>query len=392
MIEERLRTVGLDPQARTVRQFLYLVEEILGFPRHLSQHVGGFVISSGSLSDLVPVENAAMEDRTVIQWDKYDLEALGLLKIDVLALGMLTAIRKTLAYVNDFRQLDGRQKLTVASVPAEDPATYRMLQKADSVGVFQVESRAQMTMLPRLKPQCFYDLVIEVAIVRPGPIQGNMVHPYLRRRAGTEEVSYPSPQIRKVLSRTLGVPIFQEQVIELAMVAAGFSAGEADQLRRAMAAWRRRGGLEKFERKLIDGMAERGHSREFADRIFQQIQGFGEYGFPESHAASFALLAYISAWLKCHEPAAFCCGLLNSLPMGFYSPSQLVQDVARHGVEVRGVDVQCSGWDFRLEGPAQAVSGYARPQAALRVGLRQVKGLHQASWRTSCGTPAIPGH
>jgi error-prone DNA polymerase len=367
-LEARCAAAGVDPGAPVIQQFLALVRQILGFPRHLSQHVGGFVISRGPLSELVPVENAAMAERTVIQWDKNDLEALGLLKVDVLGLGMLTAIRKTLSHLNDF--LDTH--LELATIPPEDPAVYRMLQQGDSVGVFQVESRAQMSMLPRLKPACFYDLVIEVAIVRPGPIQGDMVHPYLRRRQGLEPVSYSSEAVRGVLERTLGIPIFQEQVIELAMVAAGFSAGEADQLRRAMAAWQRRGGLEHFEHKLIQGMLERGHAREFAERIFQQIQGFGEYGFPESHAASFALLVYVSAWLKCHHPAAFCCGLLNSLPMGFYSASQLIQDVSRHGVDVRPVDVQHSEWDHRLEPDA-------RGKPALRLGLRLAKGLREAA-------------
>ncbi len=376
-IPDRLRAAGLDPDSRVAEQFLYFVNEILGFPRHLSQHVGGFVISRGPLAQLVPVENAAMEDRTVIQWDKDDLEALGLLKVDVLALGMLTAIRKALTALNEYRGT----ALTVPKIPAEDPATYHMLQQGDSIGVFQVESRAQMSMLPRLKPQHFYDLVIEVAIVRPGPIQGDMVHPYLRRRQGTEPVHYPSEGVRKVLERTLGVPIFQEQVIELAMVAAGFSAGEADQLRRAMAAWKKRGGLEVFEQKLIDGMLARGHDKAFAERVFMQIKGFGEYGFPESHAASFALLVYVSAWLKCHEPAAFYCGLLNSLPMGFYSPSQLIQDAERHGIEVRDIDVCVSAWSHTLEVPNaprnNRGNGNERHQGALRLGLRMVKGLNE---------------
>lgn len=365
-IPERLRAAGLDPESQVAEQFLYFVNEILGFPRHLSQHVGGFVISRGALAQLVPVENASMEDRTVIQWDKDDLEALGLLKVDVLALGMLTAIRKAL---NSIEHYSGR-RLTLQQIPAEDPDTYRMLQAGDSVGVFQVESRAQMAMLPRLKPQHFYDLVIEVAIVRPGPIQGDMVHPYLRRRKGLEPVHYPSDGVRQVLERTLGVPIFQEQVIELAMVAAGFSAGEADQLRRAMAAWKKRGGLAVFEQKLIDGMQARGHDKAFAERVFKQIQGFGEYGFPESHAASFALLVYVSSWLKRHEPAAFYCGLLNSLPMGFYSPSQLIQDAKRHAIEVRPIDVQHSRWDHTLEVRADKT-------AALRLGLRMVKGFQE---------------
>ncbi len=376
-LEARLENAGLDPKSQVVVQFLTLVNEVLGFPRHLSQHVGGFVISRGPLAQLVPVENAAMEDRTVIQWDKDDLEALGLLKVDVLGLGMLTAIRKALEVLNAHRGTD----LRVATIPPEDPETYRMLQKGDSVGVFQVESRAQISMLPRLKPQQFYDLVIEVAIVRPGPIQGDMVHPYLRRRQGIEDVTYPSEGVRRVLERTLGVPIFQEQVIELAMVAAGFSGGEADQLRRAMAAWKRRGGLEHFEQKLVDGMLARGHDQDFAERVFRQIQGFGEYGFPESHAASFALLVYISSWLKRHEPASFYCGLLNSLPMGFYSPSQLVQDAKRHGLEVEPLDVQQSGWDHRLSPEIAEPCERLTSRPALRLGLRMVKGLSEESGR-----------
>ena len=363
-IPERMRAAGLDPDSRVAAQFLYFVEAIIGFPRHLSQHVGGFVISRGPLAQLVPVENAAMNERTVIQWDKDDLEALGLLKVDVLALGMLTAIRKTFDAIHAYKGTE----FSIQKVPAEDPETYHMLQRGDSVGVFQVESRAQMAMLPRLKPQHFYDLVIEVAIVRPGPIQGDMVHPYLRRRQGLEPVHYPSKGVQNVLERTLGVPIFQEQVIELAMVAAGFSAGEADQLRRAMAAWKKRGGLQHFEQKLIDGMQARGHDKAFAERVFKQIQGFGEYGFPESHAASFALLVYVSSWLKCHEPAAFYCGLLNSLPMGFYSPSQLIQDARRHGIEIHGIDATRSKWAHTLEGPQHP---------ALRLGLRMVKGLKE---------------
>ena len=365
---QRFTASGLDPKSPLAEQFLYLVNEVLGFPRHLSQHPGGFVISRGPLAQLVPVENASMDERTVIQWGKDDLEALGLLKVDVLGLGILTAIRKSLDLLNAYRGTS----LSVSTIPPEDPATYRMLQTGDSVGVFQVESRAQMTMLPRLKPQHFYDLVIEVAIVRPGPIQGDMVHPYLRRRQGLEPVHYSNEAVRKVLERTLGVPIFQEQVIELAMVAAGFSAGEADQLRRAMAAWKHRGGLEHFEQKLINGMLARGHDRAFAERVFKQIKGFGEYGFPESHAASFALLVYISAWLKRHEPAAFYCGLLNSLPMGFYSPSQLIQDAKRHDIEVLPVDVQQSAWDHGLK--ATRVE-QREQQGTLQLGLRLIKGL-----------------
>jgi len=380
VLEARCRDAGVDPEGQVVQQFLALVQAILGFPRHLSQHVGGFVISRGPLAELVPIENAAMDERTVIQWDKDDLDALGLLKVDVLGLGMLTAIRKALGHIDAFRGT----AYTVSTIPPEDPETYRMLQRGDSVGVFQVESRAQMAMLPRLKPSNFYDLVIEVAIVRPGPIQGDMVHPYLRRRQGLEPVTYSNDAVRGVLQRTLGIPIFQEQVIELAMVAAGFSAGEADQLRRAMAAWRRRGGLEHFEAKLIDGMLARGHDRAFAERVFEQIKGFGEYGFPESHAASFALLVYVSAWLKRHEPAAFYCGLLNSLPMGFYTPSQLIQDAARHGIEVRPVCVQASGYDHALETcdhPPRPLYPLVNVQGALRLGLRLVKGLGEAAAR-----------
>jgi error-prone DNA polymerase len=352
----------------TVRHLLERVRELVGFPRHLSQHVGGFVIAAEDLSRWVPVENAAMPDRTVIQWDKEDLEALGLLKVDVLSLGMLTAIRKALTHVSESL---GRP-FTLADIPPEDPEVYAMLQRADSIGVFQVESRAQMTMLPRLRPKNYYDLVIQIAIVRPGPIQGDMVHPYLARKAGREPVSYPSPAVKKVLERTLGVPIFQEQVMQLAMVAAGFTAGEADQLRRAMAAWHRKGGLEPFEKRLLDGMRERGYEERFARQIYRQIQGFGEYGFPESHSASFALLAYASAWLKCHHPAAFACALLNSQPMGFYGPSQIIQDTRRHGVEVRPIDVRYSAHDCTLEPPDAS-----RP--ALRLGLRLVNGLSVAA-------------
>jgi error-prone DNA polymerase len=370
---ERIREAGLDPEAPVTARLVALVGALLGFPRHLSQHVGGFVISRGPLSRLVPIENAAMAERTVIQWDKDDLDALGLLKVDVLALGMLTAIRKALALVSE---REGRD-FTMADVPAEDPATYEMAGHADTVGVFQIESRAQMSMLPRLKPVTFYDLVIQVAIVRPGPIQGDMVHPYLRRRRGEEPVVYPGPEAESVLRRTLGVPIFQEQVIQLAMVAAGFSAGEADALRRAMAAWKRKGGLEPFERRLIDGMRQRGYPEDYARRIFEQIKGFGEYGFPESHAASFALLAYVSAWLKRHHPAAFTCALLNSQPMGFYAPAQLVADARRHGVAVRPAAADRSRWDCTLE-PADDGAPQAGAAPALRLGLRLVKGLSRA--------------
>ena len=368
--DSRVLEAGLDPDSPVMRRLLYLVKELIGFPRHLSQHVGGFVISNTPLYKLVPIENAAMPDRTVIQWEKDDLEELGLLKVDVLGLGMLTAIRRSFDLIRDFK---GTQ-YTLASVPAEDPCVYDMICEGDTMGVFQIESRAQMAMLPRLKPRCYYDLVIEVAIIRPGPIQGDMVHPYLRRRNGEEAVDYPSDAVKGVLQRTLGVPIFQEQVMQLAVVAAGFTPGEADQLRRAMAAWKRRGGLGGFEEKLISGMRERGYKEEFARQIFRQIEGFGEYGFPESHSASFALLVYVSSWLKCHEPAAFTCALLNSQPMGFYSASQLVQDVQRHGVQVRAVDINHSLWDCSLEPDDEG-------NASLRLGFRMVKGLSEVAGR-----------
>jgi error-prone DNA polymerase len=364
----RVVEAGLDPASPVIRRLLYLVRQLIGFPRHLSQHVGGFVISRGPLSELVPVENATMKDRTVIQWEKDDLEDLGLLKVDVLGLGMLTAIRRSFDLIRQF----GGREYSLAAVPAEDPAVYDMICDGDTMGVFQIESRAQMAMLPRLKPRNYYDLVIEVAIIRPGPIQGDMVHPYLRRRNKQEKVVYPSEEVRAVLQRTLGVPIFQEQVMQLAVVAAGFTPGEADRLRRAMAAWKRRGGLGPFEEKLIRGMRERGYSEKFARQIFRQIEGFGEYGFPESHSASFALLVYVSCWLKRHEPAAFTCALLNSQPMGFYSASQLTQDLRRHGVEVRPVDVNHSDWDCSLE---QREDG----TAAMRIGLRQIKGLSESA-------------
>ncbi len=364
---ERLIDAGLDPESPMVRRLTDCVHALIGFPRHLSQHVGGFVIARGRLDELVPVENAAMPERTVIQWDKDDLDAMGLLKVDVLALGMLTALRRSLALLSAWQ---GRPMMGLADIPQEDPAVYAMLSRADSIGVFQVESRAQMTMLPRLRPRCFYDLVVEVAIVRPGPIQGGMVHPYLEARARAargEAIDYPRPcrpvaaesaaphasdGVRRVLERTLGVPIFQEQVMQLAVVAAGFTPGEADQLRRSMGAWRRQGELEKYRAQLLDGMAARGYDSAFAQRLCDQIQGFGSYGFPESHAASFALLVYFSAWLKCFHPAAFLCGLLNSQPMGFYSPSQLIQDARRHGVEVRAPDVAFSAYDCTLEAPS----------------------------------------
>jgi error-prone DNA polymerase len=368
---DRIRASGFDPDDPVIARLIALTAEILGFPRHLSQHVGGFVIARGRLDELVPIENAAMPERTVIEWDKDDLDALGLLKVDVLALGMLTAIRRAFRLVNEFGGSSAAAgELEVATVPSEDQAVYDMICRADTVGVFQIESRAQMSMLPRLKPRNFYDLVIEVAIVRPGPIQGEMVHPYLRRRSGEEEVTYPSKEVEAVLKRTLGVPIFQEQVMQLAIVAAGFSPGEADRLRRAMAAWKRKGGLEPFQKQLIDGMRAKGYPDSFAEQIFKQILGFGEYGFPESHSASFALLVYTSAWLKHYEPAAFCAALINSQPMGFYAPAQLVRDARAHGVEVRAVDVTISGWDCALERREDD-----RP--ALRLGLRLVKHLSQ---------------
>ena len=389
---ERLREAGFDPDSIVAHQWLALAGALRGFPRHLSQHTGGFVIARDRLTRLVPVENAAMPGRSVIEWDKDDLDALGLLKVDVLALGMLSAIRRALELIGQRRG----QTFRIQDIPAEDPATYEMIARADTVGVFQIESRAQMSMLPRLRPRCFYDLVIEVAIVRPGPIQGGMVHPYLRRRMGLEPVVYPRDEIRPALERTLGVPIFQEQVMQIAMLAAGFSGGEADALRRAMAAWRRKGGLEPFERRVVDGMLARGYQREFAEAIFRQIQGFGEYGFPESHAASFALLVYVSAWIKRHEPAAFLVALLDSQPMGFYAPAQLVRDAREHGIEVRGVDVLASDWNSTLEEPSQAdapadapaaaawvapADGSAidwRAQPAVRLGLNRVRGLSQA--------------
>ena len=367
----QLQELGLDIDSRQGQNFVVLVNEIIGFPRHLSQHVGGFVISSGPLYELVPVENAAMDDRTVIQWDKDDLESLGLLKVDVLALGMLTAIRRSFAYIKQCYQ----QELTIAGITAlvDDPQVYRMLQQADTVGVFQIESRAQMSMLPRLKPQRYYDLVIQIAIVRPGPIQGDMVHPYLKRRNGEEKVEYPSVETESVLARTLGVPIFQEQVIKLAMVAAGFSGGEADQLRRAMAKWQCNGKLMQFKDKLISGMKERGYQQDFAERIFQQICGFGEYGFPESHSASFAVLAYVSAWLKYYFPEAFYLGLLNSYPMGFYSPSQLIQDAQRHQVTINAIDINLSDNEHTMH------FNVVTNKFEIRLGLKLIKGLSQSA-------------
>jgi error-prone DNA polymerase len=384
---ERCAAAGIDPQSPIGQQLLGLVGELLGFPRHLGQHVGGLVITQGPLCEIVPIENAAMEGRTVIEWDKDDLDELGILKVDCLSLGMLTAIHKCF----DLVERHYGRKLTLADVPEGDAGVYKMIRGADTMGVFQIESRAQMSMLPRLQPNKFYDLVIEVAIVRPGPIQGDMVHPYLRRRAGEEEITYPNDAIRAVLEKTLGVPLFQEQAMQLAVVAAGFTPGEADQLRRAMAAWRRPGVIDNFRVKLLEGMRVRGLSAEFAERLFKQIRGFGEYGFPESHAASFALLAYVSAWLKFHYPAAFCVALINSQPMGFYAPAQLVRNAIEHGVEARPIDVNHSRWDCTLENaiatrsvsegvpcgeaPNSHESGY---DGAIRLGLRMVVGLPQA--------------
>ncbi len=376
--ERHVRELGLDPGDATLRLALELARELLGFPRHLSQHVGGFVITRGPLDELVPIENAAMEDRTVIEWDKDDLDALGMLKIDVLALGMLSCIRRAF----DLIARHGGAQLSLATVPAEVPEVYDMLCHADSIGVFQVESRAQMSMLPRLKPKSFYDLVIEVAIVRPGPIQGDMVHPYLRRRTGEEAVAYPSAALEEVLGKTLGVPLFQEQAMRIAIVAAGFTPAEADRLRRAMATFRHTGDIHRFRDQFLAGMAANGYDADFAQRCFHQIEGFGEYGFPESHAASFALLVYVSAWLKCFHPAVFACALLNSQPMGFYAPAQIVRDAAEHGVEIRPVDVNDSAWDATLEPAAGGL--------ALRLGLRQVRGLAAADAARLIAARSLP--
>ena len=369
----RLKEAGLDPDDPLLAKVIELADDLQGFPRHLSQHVGGFVLTKGRLDETVPIGNAAMEDRTFIEWDKDDIDTLGILKVDVLALGMLTCIQKSFEMMEAWYGL----KYCLATLPREDKAVYDMLCRADSVGVFQVESRAQMNMLPRLRPQCFYDLVIEVAIVRPGPIQGDMVHPYLRRRDGTEPEDYPSPhpdfgpvdELRQVLGRTKGVPLFQEQAMKLAMVAAEFTAGELNELRKAMATFRRRGTIGRLEQKMVSRMVERGYDATFAARCFNQIKGFGEYGFPESHAASFAHLVYVSAWLKCHYPEVFVASLLNSQPMGFYAPAQLVRDAREHGVEVRPVDVSFSRWDSTLEAPSRG------ERAAVRLGLREVDGL-----------------
>lgn len=387
--KEMLRTLGacgLDPESQVARQWAALAQTLMGFPRHLSQHPGGFVISRGKLSRLVPIENAAMADRSVVQWDKDDLDALKLLKVDVLALGMLSALRRTLELAGQRRG----QPLRLQDIPEGDTPTYDMICEADTIGVFQIESRAQMSMLPRLRPREYYDLVVQVAIVRPGPIQGGMVHPYLRRRQGKEDIDYPSDKVEGVLSRTMGVPIFQEQVMQIAVVAAGFTPGDADQLRRSMAAWKRKGGVDKYRVKLVGGLLAHGYTLEFAEALFRQVEGFGEYGFPESHAASFALLAYASSWLKRHEPEAFLAALLNSQPMGFYPPAQLVQDARRHGVRVLAADVTVSGWDAALEtAPDDAAPRLAHQHApapdeirpAVRLGLSLIQGLHEDSAR-----------
>ncbi|MGB2986051.1 MAG: error-prone DNA polymerase [Phycisphaerae bacterium] len=366
-VAAQLDALGFDPTDTTIRLLIQVAHEITGFPRHLSQHVGGFVITRGPLCELVPIENAAMKNRTVIEWDKDDIDAMGMLKVDVLGLGMLTCLRKGFELVE---QHHGR-KLTLATIPAEDPAVYDMVCTADTLGVFQIESRAQMTMLPRLKPRCFYDLVIEVAIVRPGPIVGDMVHPYLRRRNGEEPVEYPDEIIKEVLGKTLGVPLFQEQVMALAVKAAGFTPGEAEKLRRAITAWTSKDDIARYPSRFIGGMLHNGYSREFAEWCFKRLRGFSQYGFPESHAASFALLVYASAWLKCYYPAVFAAALLNSQPLGFYAPAQIVRDVRDHGVEVRPVDVNRSDWDCTLEDQGRV----------LRLGMRMVKGLREDNAR-----------
>ena len=371
--DEVLLDRNLDPKNQAIQFTLTLSQQLKGFPRHLTQHVGGFVISEQALCEIVPIENAAMPDRTVIEWDKNDLEAMGMLKIDILALGMLSCIRKALSYVNKKES----SSLSLYNIPAQDPEVYEMICRADTIGVFQIESRAQMSMLPRLRPKCFYDLVIEVAIVRPGPIQGGMVHPYLRRRHGLEPVSYPSETVKNILAPTLGVPIFQEQVMQLAIHAAGFSAGQADQLRRAMASWKRsENALGQFEQRLLSGMNKNGYSLSFARQVFKQILGFGEYGFPQSHAASFAHLVYASCWLKHHKPAQFCAALLNSQPMGYYRPAQLIEDAKKHGVEILPVDIIKSNWDTEVIYPQE--NSNEKKQPSLRLGLRCVKGVSRS--------------
>ncbi|WP_093324734.1 error-prone DNA polymerase [Shimia haliotis] len=372
--DERMREIGLDPTDRRLAQTMDLVHEIIGFPRHLSQHVGGFIMTEGRLDELVPIENASMEDRTVICWDKDDIDSLGILKVDVLSLGMLTCIRKGFDLLARHHGMD----LALATIPPEDPTVYDMLCKADSIGVFQVESRAQMNFLPRMKPRNFYDLVIEVAIIRPGPIQGDMVHPYIRRRNGEETVTFPSDELGEVLGKTLGVPLFQEQAMQIAIIGAGFSPEEADRLRRSLATFKKHGSVSEFHDRFMRGMKKNGYDEEFAARCFSQIEGFGSYGFPESHAASFALLVYASAWIKCHHPGIFACALLNSQPMGFYAPAQIVRDAREHGVEVRAVDINESFWDNVMEPDG-------RGGLALRLGFRQVRRLREedAAWITA---------
>jgi error-prone DNA polymerase len=383
--DDHIRQVGLDPQAPEIRRATAIAEQLIGFPRHLSQHVGGYVLTKRRLDETVPIGNAAMKDRTFIEWDKDDIDALKLMKVDILALGMLTALKRSFEMLPPLP--DGRVITDIADIPQEDEAVYDMLCEADSLGVFQVESRAQMSMLPRLRPRKFYDLVIEVAIVRPGPIQGDMVHPYLRRREGTEKAEFPAPspehgdpdELREVLGKTFGVPLFQEQAMRLAIEAAKFTPDEADGLRRSMATFRADGRLWTYKDMFIEGMSRRGYDPEFAARCFKQIEGFGSYGFPESHAISFAILVYVSAWVKRHHPEVFCASLLNSQPMGFYQPAQLVRDAKEHGVEVRAPDIVSSDWDCTLETPSPPRAGALRTMThrALRLGLRQVKGLRQ---------------
>ena len=367
--DEQLREIGMDPANPSIRRVIDITAQVLGFPRHLSQHVGGMIMTCTWLCEMVPIENASMANRTVIEWDKNDIDALGILKVDCLGLGMLTCLSKAMTLIN--ARAEAPKSLQLWNIPPEDPAVYDMICKADTVGVFQIESRAQMSMLPRLRPRCFYDLVIEVAIVRPGPIQGNMVHPYLRRRNGEEPVSYPSEALRQVLSKTLGVPLFQEQAMKIAIVGAGFSPDEADQLRRAMAAWRRHGAIERFYQRFVEGMLNNGYTRDFAEYCFMQIRGFGEYGFPESHAASFALLVYASSWIKLYYPAEFSCALINSQPMGFYAPAQIVRDARNHGVMVLPTDVNYSTWDCTIE--------LHESKYALRLGYRLIKGLPRSA-------------
>jgi DNA-directed DNA polymerase III PolC len=383
MADTRMRELGLDPTEPRLRQTMALVRELQGFPRHLSQHVGGFIVTEGRLDELVPIENATMEDRTVICWDKDDIDALGILKVDILALGMLTCIRKAFDLIERHHQTD----YSLATLPPEDPAVYDMLCKADSLGVFQVESRAQMNFLPRMRPRCFYDLVIQVAIIRPGPIQGDMVHPFIRRRNGEEQVSFPSDELGAVLGKTLGVPLFQEQAMQIAIIGAGFTPDQADRLRRSLATFKKHGNVSDFRTLFMKGMRERGYDEEFAARCFSQIEGFGSYGFPESHAASFALLVYASSWIKRHHPGIFACALLNSQPMGFYAPAQIVRDAREHGVQIRPVDINKSYWDNVMEPDG-------RGGLALRLGFRQIRSMREedARWLAAArgnGYPAV---